>query len=67
LSAERTGLFFSLLMNHTFAAHATEAAEQDGPHLQTLPPSSLADRSRAPRRSPRSGRAVSAATSSAQE
>ena len=64
LSAERTGLFFSLLMNHTFAAHAMEAAEQDAAHLQTLPPASLDDRSRALRRSPR---AVSAATRSAQE
>lgn len=67
LSADRTGLFVSLLMNHTFAAHAVEAAEQDAAHLQTLPPSSIDDRSRAPRRSPRSGRAVSAATRSAQE
>lgn len=64
LSADRTGLFVSLLMNHTFAAHAVEAAEHDAPHLQTLAPEFLDDRSRSPRRSPR---AVSAATSSAQE
>lgn len=53
LSAERTGLFMCLLMNHTFAAHAAEAAEQDAPFLRALAPAHLDDRTPLPRRSPR--------------
>lgn len=53
LSAERTGLFATMLMAHTFAAHAVEAAAQDGPLLRELGAEDLADESRPPRRSPR--------------
>lgn len=53
LSAERTGLFLCLLMNHTFAAHAAEAAERDGDLLRAIAPAHIDDHSPPPRRSPR--------------
>lgn len=37
LPARRIGLFVSIVMAHTFAAHALEAADQDGPELRRLP------------------------------
>lgn len=52
LPAHRAGMFISLIMAHTFAAHALEAAEQDGPHLRELPIAAIEDRSAAPRQSP---------------
>jgi hypothetical protein len=48
----RAGMLLSMIMGHNFAAHAIEAAEQDGPWLQELPSSAIDDHSRAPRRSP---------------
>lgn len=48
----RAGLLATLLMTHTFAGHAAEAAELDGPWLRELPISAIDDRSRPPRRSP---------------
>lgn len=53
LSAERTGLFATMLMGHTFAAHAVEASEQDGALLRELGAEHVEDGSRPPRRSPR--------------
>ncbi|MBK7071133.1 MAG: hypothetical protein IPH44_02420 [Myxococcales bacterium] len=60
LAPTRAGLFVASLMSHTFAAHAVEAAEQDGPWLQRLPVDALEDRSRAPRRSPAAEAAAAA-------
>jgi len=37
VAARRIGMFLSLAMAHTFAAHALEAADQDGPYLRELP------------------------------
>lgn len=42
LRPARAGMAVSLLMAHTFAAHAIEAAEEDGPRLQELPPGAIA-------------------------
>lgn len=65
LAPHRAGLFVASLMSHTFAAHAVEAAEQDGPWLQALPRDVLDDRSRAPRRSPAAEAAAAAGSTAA--
>lgn len=41
-----------MLMGHNFAAHALEAAEQDGPWLRELLLAAIEDRTAPPRRSP---------------
>ncbi|MFO0760780.1 MAG: citrate/2-methylcitrate synthase [Byssovorax sp.] len=46
----RAGLAVALLMRPSFAAHAVEAADRDGPLLRELPPERLDYRGKAPRR-----------------
>lgn len=64
LPPHRCGPFLSLVMNHTFAAHALEAAEQDGPWLQRLPLDAIDDRSAPPRRTPAAEAAAARSTGS---
>jgi hypothetical protein len=56
LAPHRAGMFLSLIMAHTFAAHALEAADTDGPYLRELPGAVIEDRSTAPRRTPMAAR-----------
>lgn len=57
LPAERTGLFISMMMSPTFAAHAVEASLPEGALLRELAAEHLEDGSRPPRRSPRAQQA----------
>jgi hypothetical protein len=50
-SPRRCGVFAGAMISHCFMAHAVEAAEQDGPWLQTVPATSIDDRSPPLRRS----------------
>lgn len=56
----RVGLFMSVLMSHTFAAHALEASDHDAEVLRVLPAEALDYRGPAPRQSA----AAAAATAS---
>jgi hypothetical protein len=49
IAPRRAGMFLSLIMGHTFAAHALEASDQDGPYLRRLPDDAIEYRGRAPR------------------
>jgi hypothetical protein len=52
LAPHRAGMFFGMIMAPTFAAHALEAADHDGPLLQELPADALEYRGAGARRSP---------------
>ncbi|MEP7123375.1 MAG: hypothetical protein ABJE95_20785 [Byssovorax sp.] len=52
IAPRRAGLWMSLTMAHTFAAHAVEALDHDAPFLRELPVASIDYRGRAPRQSP---------------
>ena len=52
IPARRTGIFLSILLTPTFAAHALEAADQDAPYLREIPPAAIEYRGRPARSLP---------------
>jgi len=52
IPARRMGMFLSLLMAPTFAAHALEAADHDAAYLREIPPSAIDYRGRVARSLP---------------